>query len=418
MKDIKESVMRYAIFAASLCLLILGGWQVLRYFAVPEMVSERVATTSGLLGLGSSPSDTPSIPQGTVEWQVETVASNLEVPWSLVFPTSDTILFTERPGQIRLIQSGSVVSDPAYVFPDVRSSQEQGLMGLALHPNYSENGWIYTCVSLPDGAGFSVKIARLRAENPESPTSLVYDRDILTDIAGARVHSGCALTFGPDEKLYVATGDAIQRTLAKDQNSLVGKVLRLNDDGSIPSDNPFLGLAAYSTGHRNPQGLAWHANGSLYSSEHGPSVFDGPAGGDEINRILPGEFYGWPDVSHERTQDGARSPIALYTPAEAPASLMAYSGSMFPQYANNLFFGALRGEGLWRLEIDPNNPDVIVSQEKMFNGEYGRIRNVAEAPDGSIYFTSSNRDGRGDPTSQDDRILRLVPRSGSDSASQ
>lgn len=410
MKNGKEFDMRYALYIISLCLLLLGGWQILRYFAVPETVSERISMSTPRLGRGSETSDTRPIPQGAIEWQVETVASNLEVPWSLVFPTSETVLFTERPGQIRLIQADQLQETPVYIFSDVRASQEQGLMGLALHPDYAENGWIYTCVSLPEGEGFSVTVARLRAEDPQSPTSLVYDRDILTDIAGARVHSGCALAFGPDEKLYVATGDAIQRTLAKDQRSLVGKILRLNDDGSIPSDNPFSGFAAYSIGHRNPQGLAWHANGSLYSSEHGPSVFDGPAGGDEINRILPGEFYGWPDVSHERTQEGARSPIALYTPAEAPASLMAYSGNMFPQYANNLFFGALRGEGLWRLEIDPNNPDNIVTQEKMFDGEYGRIRNVAEAPDGSIYFTSSNRDGRGRPSSTDDRILRLVPR--------
>jgi len=254
-----------------------------------------------------------------------------------------------------------------------------------------------------------VKISRLKADVITAPTKLDFDIDVLIGIAGARVHAGCALTFSPDGKLYIATGDATQKGLAKDPKSLVGKILRLNDDGSRPSDNPFPDSLVYTTGHRNPQGIAWHANGSLYSTEHGPSVFDGPAGGDEVNRIVAGDFYGWPDVSHEKTQAGSRAPLVLYTPAEAPASLMAYSGKMFSQFANNLFFGALKGEGLWRLEIDPNNPDKISAQEKLFAGEYGRIRNVVEGPDGSIYFTTRNRDGRGDAAAEDDRILRLIP---------
>jgi glucose/arabinose dehydrogenase len=391
--------------------LLLAAWQFIQYLALPAVFTQQVQDSSAVPNafkslLGGSPVPEESTP---VEWQVETVATGLQVPWSLAFINDTDFLFTERPGQIRLFQNGVVIEKPTHVFERVRSNQEQGLMGLAVHPEFSENGFVYLCVSEPEGENYTIRISRLKASDPSQPTELRFDRDILTGIAGARVHAGCALVFGPDSKLYVATGDATQKGQAKDQNSLVGKVLRLNEDGSRPEDNPFAGSLVYSRGHRNPQGLAWHSNGSLYSTEHGPSVFDGPAGGDEVNRILAGEYYGWPDVSHEKTLEGARSPIALYTPAEAPASLMAYSGKLFPQFRDNLFFGALKGQGLWRLEIDPSNPDQITKQEKLFGGEYGRIRHVTEAPDGSIYFTTSNRDGRGTAGEEDDQILRLVP---------
>lgn len=387
--------------------LVVGGvvlWRGAQYLALPEQIQQAVQNTP-LLGERREVS-----PAEPVDWQVQTVVSSVQVPWSLVFPTQDSILFTERSGAVRLWQAGSLQADPVYRFDQVRSSQEQGLMGLVLHPDYAQNGFVYSCVSIPDGENYEIKISRLRAEDPNQPSSLIFDTDILTGIAGARVHAGCALAFGPDEKLYVATGDATQRGLAKDPQSLVGKILRLNDDGSRPSDNPFENSLVYSTGHRNPQGIAWHSNGSLYSTEHGPSVFDGPAGGDELNRIIAGEYYGWPDVSHEETLAGAVSPLKVYTPAEAPASLLAYSGTMFPQFADNLFFGALRGQGLWRVELDPNNPDSVVTQEKLFHQEYGRIRGVFEGPDGSIYFTTSNRDGRGNPANEDDRILKLIPK--------
>lgn len=395
-----------------IALVILGGlaWKAAAYFALPEIVADLTHGSNVFSGLVSQPSDSSraSADKESVAWKVETVAENLKVPWGLVFPTDSSVMFTERAGTVRLIENGSLRSEPIYNFSEVRSNQEQGLMGLTLHPDYAANGYVYVCVSLPAEGSYKVKVARLKAENPDSPTTLTFDGDILTGIQAAQVHAGCSVAFGPDEKLYVGTGDGTQKGLAKDQNSLVGKILRLNDDGSRPSDNPFADSLTYTRGHRNPQGLAWHRNGSLYSAEHGPSVFDGPAGGDEVNRILPGEYYGWPDVSHEKTIDGARSPIALYTPAEAPSGLMAYSGKMFPQFADNLFFGALKGTSLWRLELDPSDPDKILKQEQLFDGEYGRLRSVAEAPDGSIYFSTSNQDGRGKPTSGDDKILRII----------
>ncbi len=394
------------LLIAIVLLVVAAGWQMAQYLALPQSIQQQVSRSdsfSGLLGMNTS------VPQSSdlVDWKIETVAENLQVPWSIVFPNEQSLLFTERPGRIRSIIAGNVQEDPVYTFQDVRVSQEQGLMGLALHPEYDQNGFVYTCVSLPEGESYFVKVLRLKATNPTEPTSLQFDREVITGIAGARNHAGCALTFGPDEKLYISTGDALQRDQAKDPKVLNGKILRLNEDGSIPSDNPFPNSPVYSTGHRNPQGLAWHPNGSLYSTEHGPSVFDGPAGGDELNRILAGEYYGWPEVSHERTLSGAQSPLAVYTPAEAPASLLAYTGTHLPQFTDDLFFGALRGEGLWRVQIDPQDPTKILSQEKLFSGEYGRIRAVVQGLDGCIYFSTSNQDGRGRPAGTDDRILRI-----------
>jgi glucose/arabinose dehydrogenase len=184
--------------------------------------------------------------------------------------------------------------------------------------------------------------------------------------------------------------------------------LRINKDGSVPDDNPFAGSAVWSLGHRNPQGIAWHpVTGELYATEHGPSGFDGPGGGDEVNRIVKGANYGWPVVSHERSREGMISPLLVFTPAEAPASAAFYSGERISQFSNNFFFGALRGEGLWRVIFSQTEPDRILYKEKMFGGKYGRIRDVVIGHDGNLYFTTSNRDGRGEPVKSDDRIMRV-----------
>lgn len=251
-----------------------------------------------------------------------------------------------------------------------------------------------------------MKVARFKDDGDK----LSGETTIIDQIPAAQYHAGSRLGFGPDGKLYITTGDATDRQLAQDLDSLAGKILRVNRDGRIPSDNPFSESPVWSYGHRNPQGIAWHPEtDELYSIEHGPSTFDGPPGGDEVNHIVKGGNYGWPLVSHERTREGTVSPLAIFTPAEAPASLLIYSGKSFPQFKNNLFFGALRGEGLMRLELDPNNPDKIISSKKLPEVRFGRIRAVTEGPDGFIYFSTSNRDGRGSPAASDDRIFRIRP---------
>ena len=202
--------------------------------------------------------------------------------------------------------------------------------------------------------------------------------------------------------------------MAQRLDSLAGKTLRLNDDGSIPPDNPFVGQPnarpeIWSYGHRNAQGIDWQpGTDAQFQTEHGPSGFDGPGGGDEVNIVERGRNYGWPVLHHTQTKEGAVAPLLEYTPAVAPASAIFYRGAAFPQFRGNFFFGNLKGECLIRVTLDGRR---VVNQERLLQGRYGRIREVAEGIDGAIYFSTSNRDGRGAPAGNDDRILRLVPAS-------
>ena len=227
----------------------------------------------------------------------------------------------------------------------------------------------------------------------------------------ARFHAGCRLRFGPDDKLYISTGDATNKESAQDLNSLAGKILRINADGSIPADNPFFNSVIFSYGHRNPQGFDWHPeSGVLVATEHGPSGNDGPRGGDEVNIIKAGNNYGWPIVSHEKSQEGLIDPVILFTPAEAPGSGMFYRGSVFPQFTNTFLFGVLRGEGIIQVVFDDNAAGKVVSYQKLPDINVGRVRDLVEAPDGTIYFSTSNTDGRGQVYEGDDHIYRLIPK--------
>jgi glucose/arabinose dehydrogenase len=218
--------------------------------------------------------------------------------------------------------------------------------------------------------------------------------------------------FGPDGKLYISAGDSTDWELAQKQDSLAGKILRVNDDGTIPPDNPFINQKnvrpeIWATGVRNPQGLAWQPDSNLlFETEHGPSGFDGPGGGDEVNIIEKGKNYGWPVIHHRDTKEGMESPLLEYTPAVAPASGMFYKGTVFPDFKGNFFFGNLRGETIIRVILNGRN---MVAQERLLEDKLGRIREVAEGPDGFIYFSTSNRDGRGSPAETDDRVMRMVP---------
>lgn len=336
--------------------------------------------------------------------EVDVIASGLDTPWDLVFTSPERILVTERPGQIRIVEHGTLREKPLHVFSEVIEQGEDGLMSLALDPAYPENHFLYAAVAYSDGSALWVKVMRFidAGDTLESPF-VVIDR-----IPAAQYHSGCRIAFGLDGKLYISTGDATDKRLAQEIGSLAGKILRINADGTIPPDNPFPGSAIWSYGHRNPQGLAWHPDNTLlYETEHGPSIIDGPAGGDEVNVIERGGNYGWPIVSHEKNREGMIAPILTYTPAEAPSSLMIYSGRVFPEWRGDLFFGALKGEGLMRIRLDANDPKKVASYGKLREVSLGRIRAVVEGPDGNIYFTTSNRDGRGNPAPLDDRIFRI-----------
>lgn len=343
----------------------------------------------------------------SVPLTLEAVAENLYVPWSIVFTSPERMLISERSGQIREIENGQLASEPVFVFPEVSESDEEGLMSLVLDPDYSTNKWLYAAVAEGAGEDIAVRVVKLL----DGDGGMQEVATVIDDIPAAKYHAGTDLKFGPDGKLYISTGDATDRKIAQDLESLGGKILRLNADGSIPDDNPFPGSPVFSLGHRNPQGLAFHPeSGLLYSTEHGPSVFDGPAGGDEINLIERGANYGWPEVSHNRKQEGMNDPLYVYTPAIAPASAAFYDSDVIPQFKGHFLFGALMGAALFDIQFDENNPKVILSSMKVPDIEVGRIRDVAVGPDGYVYFTTSNTDGRGKEQSGDDKIYRLRPR--------
>ena len=340
-------------------------------------------------------------------FRVETVVSNLEVPWSIVWAPDGRMFFTERAGRLRVFENNQLRAQPLFVVPDVEPSGESGLMSITLHPQFGSNHFIYLAYAYK-GDDQQVRVVRYR----ETPGGLVDRRVIVEGLPAAQYHAGCRLGFGPDQKLYITTGDATERGLAQRLDSLAGKTLRLNDDGSVPADNPFNGQPnarpeIWSLGHRNAQGMDWQPGTNLmFQTEHGPSGFDGPGGGDEVNIVERGKNYGWPLVHHTQTRQGLESPLLEYTPACAPASGMFYRGSAFPAFRNNFFFGCLRGERIIRVALDGRR---VISQESLLEGKYGRIREVVQGPDSAIYFSTSNRDGRGKPAAEDDRILRLVP---------
>ncbi len=343
----------------------------------------------------------------SVQFRVETVASNLEVPWALAFAPDGRIFVTERVGRVRVIENGRLRPEAVITIRDVEPTGESGLMDITLHPEFESNHYIYLAYAY-QADGKRVRVVRMR----ETAGAFSEGMVIIENIPAARYHAGTRTRFGPDGKLYITTGDSTERELAQRLDSLAGKTLRLNDDGGIPSDNPFVGLPnarpeIWSYGHRNAQGIAWQpGTDAQFQTEHGPSGFDGPGGGDEVNIVERGQNYGWPVIHHSQTKEGMVSPLLEYTPAIAPASAMFYRGAAFPQFRGNFFFGALKGESLIRVTLDGRR---VVNQENLFQGRYGRIRDVAEGIDGAIYFSTSNRDGRGAPVSNDDRILRLVP---------
>jgi glucose/arabinose dehydrogenase len=336
-----------------------------------------------------------------VRFRVEVVAKGLEIPWSLVFMPDGRLLVPERHGRVRVIDTARGTAEIALTIDDVFTDGEAGLLGLALDPAFTSNRLVFLYYTARTARGGAAnRVVRYR----ESGGRLGEPVVLLDDIPANTIHDGGRLRFGPDGLLYITTGDAANEELAQDVASYAGKILRLNADGTTPRGNPF-GSPVYSYGHRNPQGLDWHpATGDLWAAEHGAT------GNDEINVVDGGANYGWPRIQGNQTLPAMRAPITFYNPAVAPSGASFYRGQRFPQFANNLFVATLRGTLLLRLRIDPSARRLI-GQERLLEGQFGRIRDVVTGPDGYVYFCTNNRDGRGDPTSDDDRIARLVPAS-------
>lgn len=320
---------------------------------------------------------------------IQVLAQNLDVPWAIDIAEDGRLFFTERTGRIMAIdKNGSLLSDPV-AFINVMQNGESGLLGLALHPNFTENHLLYVYHTYSNDSAVLNKVLMLT----ENDNKIVESKVIIDNIPAAERNDGGRIKFGPDGKLYIATGDARQPELAQDAGSLAGKILRLNSDGSIPEDNPFEGSPVYSYGHRNIQGLAWHPlTEDLYASEHGPE------GNDEINLIKPGSNYGWPieDCNAEKFE----KPILCFNPAVAPAG-MTFAALDRLGYQNDILLATLKAQHIRLVDLESDVESNVLTG-------FGRIRDIVEAADGSLYVATSNRDGRAVPSQNDDKILRII----------
>lgn len=323
-----------------------------------------------------------------IEYEVESIGEGLEIPWEIASLPEGRFLVTERPGRVVLLGSGEI-----YTVEGVEHVGEGGLLGMEISPNFQEDAHVFLYYTYRSGNQIFNRLSRFTfAED-----TLINEEYILNEIPGSRFHNGGRVKFGPDGKLYVTTGDAQNPNLSQNINSLAGKILRINSDGTIPEDNPFENNPVFAYGLRNPQGLSWHpVTGELFASDHGPNSQD------EINRILPSMNYGWPIVSCSAGESQYEDPVVCYSDFT-----MAPSGIVFLPWDNidetPLYVVGLRGNMVMRVDLDDEGN--FIRQEPVIS-EYGRIRTIVYQKD-SLYLATNNRDGRGVPNENDDVILRI-----------
>lgn len=321
--------------------------------------------------------------------EVVVVAEGLDTPWGITFLPDKSMLVTERPGRVRLINgAGKLDPNPVKTITNVKEIGEGGLLGITIHPDFSFNNFVYLYYTYSSNGDNTLnRVVRMTYQDKQ-----LKDEQIIADnIPGASNHNGGRIKFGPDGFLYITTGDAQNPSQSQDKNSLAGKILRVTDEGKPATGNPFNNLV-YSFGHRNPQGIAWDKSGQLWETEHGQSAMD------ELNKIEIGKNYGWPVIRGNEKRDGMVSPV-IHSGNEtwAPSGL-AFVNSSF-------YFGGLRGQTLFKVGIVGGVPQLT----KNFEGKFGRIRDVIVSPDGFLYITTSNHDGRGIPTPSDDRVIKIDP---------
>lgn len=352
------------------------------------------------------------------DYRVVTVADSLENPWSMAFLPNGDMLVTERPGRLRIVRNGKLLPEPVAGVPTVRRGGQGGLLDVVLHPSFATNRLVY------------LSYAKASADTMEGTTAVVrarFENDRLTDVqeifeakvwSRGRGHHGSRLAFDRNGFLFVTLGDRqapssgnLEAHPAQDLSNHFGTIVRLHDDGRVPTDNPFVNREGalpeiWSYGHRNVQGFAIHPeSGDVWATEHGPQ------GGDELNLIQPGKNYGWPVVGygvnyrsgaaiHSGTmKEGMESPVHIWVPSIATSGLLLYTGDKFPGWRGNLFVGGMAGEVLARLTLDGKR---VMNEEKLVQ-RMGRIRDVRQSPDGYIYLAIDNRQGGKTP------ILRLEP---------
>lgn len=346
-------------------------------------------------------------PEGSTEIHAMVIASGLEVPWSIAFLPGGDMLVTERPGRVRVVTMAGVLGAPV-AMPAVSSTSESGLLGLALHPAFADNGMFYIYLTASTAGEDENRVERwvLAADR----STATFDRVIVSGIAAAQFHDGGRIRFGPDGMLYVGTGDGRDPDRSQDVDDLAGKLLRVDPEGGVPADNPFPGKPAYLLGVRNTQGFDWRDDGTLVVTDHGPSgEYQGREGHDEVNVVQAGDNLGWPTIYACESNDGMVSPSMTWATALPPGGASFFRGGAIEGWDGSLMVSSLRGEHLHRVVFDPDNPRRVASNETYLTGQYGRLREAVMGPDGFLYVTTSNCDGRGTCGSDKDRILRIGP---------
>lgn len=334
---------------------------------------------------------------------IEVWQTGLEAPWSLVFLNDSTALVSERPGRIRIVIDGVLQEPPYFESEEIHASGEGGLMGLAVHPGFPDSAYVYAMHTYGSAVNAGNRVIRLK----HNGTTGTLDRIVFDGIPGSRFHNGGRIAFGPDGMLYIATGENFRPSRAQDMDNLGGKLLRVTPTGEIPPDNPFPNSPVYTLGHRNSQGLAWHPEtGMMFNSEHGPSGEFRLRGHDMVNRIIAGRNYGWPEVIGKVNDRRYEDPVVMWVETTPPAGMTFWEG--------DLYLATLKSSALIRIGMDINGGEVGIKKiERWFakdgeTGVYGRLRDAVSGPDGALYVLVSNRDGRGRPHQDDDRILRIT----------
>jgi glucose/arabinose dehydrogenase len=341
-------------------------------------------------------------------YKVTEIAKGLDHPWSMAFLPDGSMLVTERQGRLRLIKGGLLQPQPIGGVPAVHTGSQAGLFDIVLHPNFAQNNIVYLTYAAGTAAANGTAVARARFDG-----SMLQDLQVIFKAAPLKDtdnHYGGRMAFLPDGTFALTIGEGFEyREKAQDLTSDLGKIVRLNEDGSVPQDNPFIGQVGvrpeiYTWGHRNEQGLIFDAqSGLLYETEHGPR------GGDELNIIVAHKNYGWPVITYGMDYSGAyvspytqrpglEQPVIYWTPSIAPSGLAMYRGEKFPAWKGDLFVGALAFRHLRRVHLDEHGN--VVNQEELLNDLRRRIRDVRAAPDGYLYVCTDEADGR---------VLRLEP---------
>ncbi len=314
------------------------------------------------------------------------VVQGLEVPWGIAFLPDGSALIAERDdATIQRLDSDGTITEVGTV-PNVVPTSEGGLLGLAVSPTYDDDQTIYAYITTADDNRVLSMTYDGKARGDSSP--------ILTGIPAGQIHDGGRIAFGPDDKLYVTTGETGDGELAQDPDSLGGKILRIEADGSIPSDNPDPDSAVWTTGHRNVQGIDWDDDGRLWATEFGSTIWD------ELNLIEPGNNYGWPEVEGISGGGEFTDPLIQWKTGDASPSGIAYLDG-------NLYVAALAGQRLFQVPVSSDGK--TGTPKTLYSGEYGRLRTVVATPEDTVWFTTSNLDGRGEPVPTDDRIFEIRP---------